>query len=140
MANNLSTTAAETGNPAILLVEDEQVIRRLISHILAKYGYSITTAACAEEAIEQVTQRQAAPFQLLICDLHLPGMNGVELGRCLRETLPALKILYISGGQETELKTKDLAADSTLFLHKPFTPPALISCIKQLTKKIDNRA
>lgn len=109
--------------PRVLLVEDDPHVRRLVARELARLGLEVTAVESAEEAL-----RMEEPTDLLVTDRSLPGMNGEELARTLRQRAPHLKVLLISGvPQEPE-------DDTIAFLFKPFSPSELKSAVAALLK------
>jgi DNA-binding response OmpR family regulator len=91
-----SVSAAAGKLPHILLVDDEQGILRLLHRALAEEGYDVLSAADAPSAIELVTA-SARPLDLAVVDIRLPGMDGMDLVATLRQSQPALPVLFISG-------------------------------------------
>jgi two-component system cell cycle sensor histidine kinase/response regulator CckA len=105
----------------VLVVEDEESLRRLIIRVLKREGYSVIEAANGMEAMD-VSARLSEPINLLLTDVVMPRMSGPVLARTLRESRPEIKVLYISG------YTENLALGSepnTEFLQKPFPPQVL---------------
>jgi CheY-like chemotaxis protein len=97
----------------VLLVDDEDLVRSSTADILADLGYAVVEASSAEEALRLVTQGLRP--DLLVTDHLMPGMDGVELARLLKQQLPALRVLVISGYAEAEGVAADLPR-----LEKPF--------------------
>jgi PAS domain S-box-containing protein len=116
------------GNEHILLVEDEEGVRKSVAGILRSLGYTVTTAASGEEA----GARPAEPApDLLLTDVGLPGMTGAALAEGLRDRWPALKVVMMSGYLENEA-LRDLAASRRVhFLQKPFDMRALALTVRQ---------
>jgi hypothetical protein len=79
--------------PRVLLVEDEGAVRELLSSALERNGFDVVTAGSAEEALTLASPA----FQILLSDISLPGMSGVQLARQLRRSLPSLRVLLMSG-------------------------------------------
>lgn len=110
----------------ILLVEDEPAVRQLAMRILAESKYEVVEASSAEEALEICEQEQAKPFQLLVTDLVLPKMDGFQLAKIVVERYPAITVLYSSGYTEHAVLNQEVMDHGACFLHKPFTPSALL--------------
>lgn len=104
-----------------LLVEDDAAVRRLVSRQLQRLGLSVTAVASAEEALAL-----PEPPDLLITDRSLPGADGEELARQLKERAPHLKVLLISG---VPVAPTDA---SVAFLFKPFSPSELAQAVQRL--------
>ena len=106
----------------VLLVEDEAPLRRLGTRLLERSGHTVLAADCAEAALALV-EAGAVP-SLLVSDVAMPGADGVELARRLRQRWPALPVLLLSGYAETMLD-RDLTAEGFRYLGKPFGPAEL---------------
>jgi PAS domain S-box-containing protein len=102
------------GSETVLLVEDEDVVRRLTAEMLERHGYRVVAAAGPEEAL-QVDE----PWDLLLTDVVMPGMNGPELARRLVERHPQAGVLFTSGYSGAAVA--DRAALGADLLEKPFT-------------------
>ena len=125
--------ARRGGDETILLVEDEERIRALISEILRRKGYTVFEAADGEKALPLA--KRLGAFDLLITDLVMPVMGGWELARELRKTRDqeALRVLYISGYPDTI--HPDLlkgGSQGVAFLAKPFTPDTLLRKVREI--------
>ncbi|QOY89718.1 hybrid sensor histidine kinase/response regulator [Paludibaculum fermentans] len=118
----LPTTAANasSGTETILLVEDEEGIRRLITSILRKRGYRVLEAAGGKEA-EKILQAHNGIIDLLLTDVNLPDSAGGAIAERLLALQPGLKVLYISGHSEEQALKRGLVAPGARFLPKPFT-------------------
>ncbi len=90
------------GSGTILLVEDEDAVRKLVSRVLRRVGYEVLEAADAHEAI-QVASRHRGRLQALVTDVVMPGMGGTELARTLVALHPQLKVLFMSGYTRSEV-------------------------------------
>jgi signal transduction histidine kinase len=112
------------GSGLVLLVEDEEMVREMALAALLESGYTVFTARHAEEALG-VAQKYARRIQLLVTDVILPGMNGVELADRLTASLPDLKVLYMSGYTDNAIIHQGVLQPGFAFLQKPFTPEAL---------------
>jgi PAS domain S-box-containing protein len=122
------------GAETILLVEDEEAVRRLCVRVLSASGYHMLEACNGEEAMELVARR-AGKLDLLVTDLVMPRMGGRQLAAKLRERLPNLRILFVSGYTEEAPLPHEL--DPTVgFLQKPFAPPALANKVRALLDEL----
>ena len=115
-----------TGSSRILLVEDEDAVRSFSVRALQNKGYEVFEAASGDNALELLTE-QKPKIDLMVSDVMMPGMDGIELGKRVREIYPNLTIIFMSG--YTEDKFKDDMGPGIHFLAKPFT-------LKQLAEKV----
>jgi PAS domain S-box-containing protein len=109
--------ALALGSERVLVAEDREVVRALAHDVLSAAGFAVQVAADAEQALEA---SRATGFDLLVTDVVMPGMSGPELAATLRERIPALPVLYMSGYTDDVLDDEALAAPRTAFLRKPF--------------------
>lgn len=113
----------------ILVVDDEPAIRSLIRHALAPQGYTILLASGGREALQLCTAHQG-PIQLLLTDLLMPGMNGLELALKVQAIRPQTRILYLS---ESSVVGGAFADEPHLaFLPKPFSLEALLNIVRKV--------
>lgn len=117
----------QQGDIKILFVEDEDSVRSFALRALKKKGYDVIACNSAENALEQLEISQ--DFNLLLTDVVMPGMNGVELAHKVREKIPNIKIILASGYSEEIARNELSAADDFEFMAKPFS-------LGDLTKKI----
>ena len=108
----------EGGSESILLVEDEEMVRRSASILLQRLGYTVIEASNGEEALE-LAGSYPQPLALLLTDLIMPGLNGVELARRIAEMRPDIRVLIMSGYAGDELERR--GAEDLRLLAKPFT-------------------
>ncbi len=113
----------------VLLVEDDDSVRRTFQRLLAGLGYRLVAAASAEEA-SRLPPDDA--FDVLLTDVLLPGASGGELARRLRARWPALKVVFMSGYSEDELMRHDVASGGARFLQKPVDIRALGAVLREL--------
>jgi PAS domain S-box-containing protein len=119
------------GRETVLLVEDEDVLRELVAHVLADRGYAVRTARDGVEALALVAEQDLAP-DLAVTDVIMPRLSGAELVARLRARRPGLPVLYISGYTADVLRGHtDLGPDDA-FLAKPFTPDALLRKVREV--------
>lgn len=116
----------------VLVVEDEEALRRLIRRVLEQAGYNVLEAQNGKEAL-QLYQLQRETIELVITDIVMPELGGEELVQQLKKVAPELKVLYMSGYNDRTLlfNNEALAADLA-FLEKPFTPEALTQRVRQM--------
>ena len=117
------------GSGRVLLVEDEEGVRRLIATILEQHGYSVLTASDGEEALT-VFEQCGHPVDLLISDVVMARMRGPELAVQLRQRQPAIHVLFISGYTDPAI-TSQLVLEESSFLQKPFAADALVRAVSE---------
>ena len=106
------------GSGTVLLVEDEPMVRSVAERALTRHGYSVITADNGEDALEILARNE--PIDLLISDVVMPGMDGPTMVREARASRPDLKILFMSGYAEEQLR-KSIDIENVNFLPKPFS-------------------
>jgi two-component system cell cycle sensor histidine kinase/response regulator CckA len=120
----VSTTAAGR----VLVVEDEDLVRRVVAKMLEADGYTVITASSGLDALGRVEQavaaRGAAPFDLALIDVTMPGIDGLETLARLRERLPDLPAVLMSGHGADDVAAR-LTLQRARFLQKPFSQSAL---------------
>ncbi|MDE3036136.1 MAG: response regulator, partial [Nitrospirota bacterium] len=129
---SLHPPAAEpSASPTVLLVEDEEALRIVAQRILEQQGYSVVVASDGAEAIRAV-ERSRKRVDLLLTDVVMPGMSGLELAQRLAAVYPAMKVLYISGYPEGGITHHGVLDKGLAFLAKPFTPLMLLEKIRDV--------
>ncbi|MGE6331767.1 response regulator [Stenotrophomonas sp. NPDC077659] len=111
----------------ILLVEDDTAIRELTEDVLSENGYDITAVGDAEAAVD--TLASAGPFDLLISDVRLPGMNGCDLARKAVQDDPDLRVLLVTGYAGQRAGDPQLTPENIPVLRKPFTLRELLGSV-----------
>ena len=119
------------GNETILVAEDEEGVRRVVRSFLEGKGYHVLEARDGLEAMETYEKHQG-PIHLLVTDLVMPRMGGLELGRRLIRANPGLKVLYMSGYSDQAVASQGNLEPGTMFLQKPFSTDALAQSVRQL--------
>jgi two-component system, cell cycle sensor histidine kinase and response regulator CckA len=108
------------GSGTILLVEDEELVRRPVTEMLRRAGYEVLSAAEPQEALD-LARAFPGSIDLLLTDVVMPSMSGRELaGRLLAER-PATRLVYMSGYTDDAIADQGVLASGTIFLQKPFT-------------------
>jgi len=100
----------------ILLVEDDLPVRNAIQHVLANAQYRVVAAQTGEEALKLIQQGY---FDLVLTDVRLRGVDGVEVTRQSKQHNPRTPVLVVSGLPDPDLETRALGAGATFFLRKP---------------------
>jgi PAS domain S-box-containing protein len=119
------------GHENVLLVEDEENLRRLTRQALENQGYGVFDAPDGPAAI-QLSQAHKGPIHLLLTDVIMPGMNGRELANHISPTRPAMKVLYMSGYTENHIGHNGTLDQGITLLQKPFTLPALQAKVREV--------
>ncbi len=118
----------------ILVVDDEPEIRKLVSAMVSQFGYTVLTADSGEHALT-LYKHQHGPLEMLITDVVAPGMSGPMLADKLTEMQPDLKVLYISGYDNTHVVQKYVVEKGHALLSKPFTVDELKAKISELLNR-----
>ena len=111
----------------ILLAEDDESMRGFLQRALTKAGYEVITFSNGKDAHERL---QEEPFSLLLTDIVMPQMDGIELARRASELDPQIKIMFITGFAAVTLNTNSRAPKNARVLSKPFH-------LKDLVREID---
>jgi PAS domain S-box-containing protein len=119
------------GNETVLLVEDETMIRALVSNILGSHGYTVLEADNAERA-EEIARTRRGDIDLIVTDVVLPGLSGRELVERLAAVRPGLPSLFMSGYTQEIVDNHGVLRSGLSFLQKPFTPQALLMKVREL--------
>jgi CheY-like chemotaxis protein len=114
----------------VLVVDDEEVVRMLVARALVEAGFSVVEAAHGAAALAAI-ESEAYDFDLVLCDLVMPGLNGRDLARWLAANRPDLPILLISGYPLPYLEAHDLYDPGLPLLRKPFLPSRLLEAVEE---------
>jgi two-component system cell cycle sensor histidine kinase/response regulator CckA len=107
----------------VTVADDNRGVLELVSRALRMHGYQVLEANSGPEALD-VAERHDRPVDLLLTDVEMPGMDGIELSRSMRTKRPETKVIFMSGNGTLE------ELDGTPFLSKPFAIPELLSTVK----------
>ena len=132
--SELAVSPAELGRETILVVEDQADVRGFACRSLRAFGYRIVEAADAEEALRLVASIQE-PIDLLLTDVVMPGMNGVELSKRLLSQQPGLKVIFASGYADSVMLHHGVTDSGAAFLPKPYGPSSLASKIREVLER-----
>ena len=122
--------SASKGSETILLVDDEEGVRKLLSAVLHNGGYTVIEAANGLAALS-VYEKNSHKIDLVLTDVVMPQMNGFELGLRLAEKNPDLRILYVSGYRDSPINSPP-GEPPKAFLNKPFTPDVLLTKVREV--------
>ncbi|MDM7325189.1 MAG: response regulator transcription factor [Thermus sp.] len=112
----------------ILLVEDEPLVAHLVRRILERAGYQVDWASSGQAALERLGQ----PYDLLVCDLVMPGVSGLEVIRQARDRGLTTPILALSASVSENSRHSALEAGAQAFMGKPFEAQALLAQVASL--------
>jgi two-component system cell cycle sensor histidine kinase/response regulator CckA len=119
------------GTQTILVVEDEEAIRRLTCRVLEAQGYTVLSAASGGEAL-LLLEKHAREIHLLITDVVMPAVSGRELARSAAALRPLMKVLFMSGYTDNVIVHHGVLDAGTAFLQKPFTPRSLAQKVREV--------
>jgi PAS domain S-box-containing protein len=119
------------GVERILLVEDEQAVRKFVRTMLEKQGYTVIEAVDTDEAL-RLAADQSVAFDVLLTDVIMPRLHGPELAAQVTQLRPDLPVLYMSGYTDRAIRLQDRLGGEAHFIQKPFTPAALGQKLRQL--------
>lgn len=131
LAQNEYQDQPSPGHETILLVEDEENLRRLARQFLENQGYNVIDAPDGAAAIH-ISQAHQGPIHLLLTDVIMPGMNGRELANRISPTRPEMRVLYMSGYTENHIGHNGTLDQGITLLQKPFTLPALKAKVREM--------
>jgi CheY-like chemotaxis protein len=112
-------TNVRGGQGTVLLVEDNDAIRKLVAGVLKSAGFDVRQAQDGVEALAQCDE--GLTLDLLLTDVVMPKMGGVELAKRLHQLIPGVKVLYISGHPFETLNLPELDPEREIYLAKPFS-------------------
>ncbi len=122
--------ASEREPARVLIVDDEEPVRKFVTRVLSDAGYTTVPTASGREAMESAAK--AEPFDIIVTDLMMPEMNGDELARRLRQTDPKVKVLYLTGYSDQLFKEKVTLWQDEAFLDKPCSVKSLREAVSLL--------
>lgn len=115
----------------LLVVDDEEMVRRLAARMLAMLGYRVLEARSGQEAV-RLLRRGAHRIDGVVTDVAMPGIGGRELGETIARCWPQIRVLYMSGFAENRMVTEGALDPSVLFIQKPFTSEQLGRRVREL--------
>ena len=120
------------GSETILLVEDEEMVRKLACTVLEKNGYRVLEAPNGEEALRIAQEHSAKQIHLMITDVVMPRMSGRELADCLESVRPEMKVLYMSGYTDDAIIHHGVLDPGIAYIQKPFAPDVLALKVREV--------
>jgi len=119
------------GNETILLVEDEEEVRKLALRVLERQGYKVLAARQGDEALLMCEQHKG-PIHLMLTDVVMPGMNGHELAKRLESLHPEMKVVYMSGYTDDAIVHHGVLEKGMNYIQKPFTVNGLTRKVREV--------
>jgi len=123
-----------TGSETVLVVEDEDTVRRYVTQMLRHRGYTVLEAPCPDVAIameREYTER----IDLLVTDVVMPDMRGPEVAKIIKRDRPSIRILYVSGYAEDSLFRPGALSPGEAFLPKPFNSEQLAGVVRRILEQ-----
>ena len=114
----------------VLVVDDEEPVRRFVERVMREAGYETATAADGPEAIEVASKLES--LTLVVTDVMMPQMAGDELARRLRQVQPSVKVLYLTGFSDSLFKEKVTLWAEEAYLDKPCSIKSLLQAVSLL--------
>src|SRR3954453_23835227 len=129
---SLMTDAAGAGK-TVLVVDDHEPTRMTIARLLEAGGFMVRTAENAADALERL-ERESSEIDMVLSDVTMPGMSGIDLSYKIRETYPRLPVAIVSG-DVSELERSIIGRADVPFIKKPFHAESLFSAVKEAIQK-----
>lgn len=125
--------SSQPGRQTVLLVEDESALRKLMTKVLEGEGFQVLGAKDGEQAAA-ICKSWAEPIDMVVTDLAMPKLNGLQLKEIVADLRPTAKFLLMSGYPEDVVEDPSILPTDTAFLEKPFLPEELIRKIRQVLR------
>ncbi len=131
---NIAEPESPKGSETILVVDDEESLRDMLQRVLSNAGYEVQLVSSGTHAVD-IVRRATDLFDLIILDIVMPGMNGLETFQKLKEINPAIRVLVASGYSDQGQAQDLLAAGAKDFIQKPFSFQEILSKVRTLLDK-----
>ena len=118
----------------ILVIDDETIVRRSCERTLTPEGYEVISTASGREGIELLEKE---PFAIVLLDLKMPDMDGIEVLKKIKERWPDTKVIMITGYSTVETAVQALRLGAYNHIEKPFTPNTLLAAVKEVFETAD---
>ncbi|MGV3708796.1 MAG: PAS domain S-box protein [Gemmatimonas sp.] len=128
--------AIRMGSETVLLVEDEEAVRKIAKLALESHGYRVIEASNGADALT-LAERFAKPIDVVISDVVMPGMSGRQFAESLRRSRPDFRLLFISGYTDDAVVRHGIVMADEAFLQKPFSPNALARKVREVLDRPD---
>jgi len=119
------------GSETVLIVEDDDSLRKLAQRTLQQHGYRVLEAENGEDAL-RISKEHEGPIDLLITDVVMPKMGGKEVAERLQPLYPQMKVIYMSGYTDDAIVQHGVLGPGLNFLEKPFTPEGLARKVREI--------
>ena len=129
-----SLSAENTGHETILLVDDEQSLRKLGMRVLIEAGYRVLEASDGAMAL-RVAAEEVGEIDLVLTDVEMPTLGGRGMVDELHELSPGMRVLFMSGYTDNEILRRGISPSETDFLQKPFTAESLCAAVRSVLSK-----
>jgi CheY-like chemotaxis protein len=126
----MALVSVQPAGRTVLVVDDEEVVRLLLTRALSEAGYRVVQAINGTDAVNML-EREAEGVDLVVCDLVMPVMNGRDLARWVQAHRPELPVLFISGYPVAYLEAHHLHDPGIPLLRKPFLPSRLLETVEE---------
>ncbi|TAN38963.1 MAG: sigma-54-dependent Fis family transcriptional regulator [Nitrospirae bacterium] len=110
----------------ILVIDDEDIVRMSCSRTLSPEGYEVKLV---KNGFDGFALLEEEPFDLVLTDLKMPEIDGIEILRRIKEKWPAVEVIIITGYQTVDTAVKSIKLGAFDYLEKPFTPDGLLSSV-----------
>jgi PAS domain S-box-containing protein len=128
------TSVQDRRSATILLVEDNEMVMDMTRELLESYGYAVLPAWLPEDALD-IARREGGRVDLLLTDVVMPQMNGPELYHRIREFIPDLKVIYMSGYTSNVIVHNGTLEEEASFIAKPFTSATLLAQVTRILEQ-----
>ncbi len=119
------------GGETVLVVEDDEIVRKLVSSVLTRHGHTVLLAESAEEALRLAAGHEGK-IDIMVADVIMPGMNGPELAEEIAAQRPDMPVLFVSGYAESAIMHEGVLDEGIHFMQKPFGPEKLLRRIRSV--------
>ena len=134
LKKRVETKELPHGEETILVVEDNEEVRKLAMRVLQRQGYEVLGALEGMEAFLLCEEREG-PIDLLVTDVVMPKMSGRELAERIASIRPEIKVLYMSGYTDNAIVHHGILSEGINYIQKPFTVESLIRKVREVLDK-----
>lgn len=113
----------------VLVIDDEDIVRTSCVRALSPEGFEVSVARNGAEGLKLLEQKQ---HDLVLTDLKMPDIDGIEVLRIIKEQWPAVEVIIITGYQTVDTAVKSIKLGAFDYIEKPFTPDALVTAVTKV--------